>query len=162
MTNEMMGVLALFLLLHVWNALIYLFIYSVKYLVYLLLVFLLQLPATSYSLQISLSIKPRWQAVGCSHCGERPCRAWAPCHRQRIQHCVKTHYNGDGHRWWKHGRYFGTSWSSLFRRHRADSVTSCAEWKSFVKTLLCSTGSHPRAFLRPLLQPITLPADFTD
>lgn len=63
----------------------------------------------------AFSMKRSWQVVGCWHCGELHRLVSAPFCWQRVQHCVKAHCDGEGQRWWKHGRYFGTSWSAVFR-----------------------------------------------
>lgn len=64
-----------------------------------------------------------------------------------LSNTVKPIFNGEGHRWWKHGHYFGTSWSLLLR---GQGAVDMADWrikgsKDLGGERWVSSMCHPRA-----------------
>lgn len=64
-----------------------------------------------------------------------------------VSNTVKPSFNGEGHRWWKHGHYFGMSWSLLLR---GQGAVGMADWgikgsEDLGAERWVSSMCHPRA-----------------
>lgn len=80
-----------------------------------------------------------------------------------VSNTVKPIFNGEGHRWWKHGHYFGMSWSLLLHGQGAVGMAdSGIKGSEDLGLGLIHVPSQGFRDCRALFLPITAAADLTD